>query len=366
MLAEAQIDALLGELYAGVLEPERLDGFLVALGRASGSHLASMTREDFHDPVRSSAYTVGVSPDELARYARHAGDNIWIQRSLPQLRAGTVHNSDDWVGLDELRRSRYYNEFLRDIDTLHSLALCGEIGPAGGTMITLCRSGRTGPYEGPELALLQRVAQHWANASVLRSRLQAAQAPSLSTAPLATGVFMLDKRCRLREGNAAAERMLALGWWRKRADGSLEPGSSASRATWKRVQREAAAGPGAGAPVFAVHEAGGRRAAYAALHPFGAPCGAADATRYLLFVRPIKPMRVPDAARLRTLFGLTAAEAALAVALHHTGDLSAAAAALSIGERGARTRLQSLFDKTDCRRQGELLRTLDAIAELCG
>lgn len=363
-------DDLVAEMYAGVLEagvlePSGLDGFLQSLARASGSHLASLTQEDFLDPARSRAYSVGVSPQELARYSRHAGDNIWISRSLPHMRTGEALNSDDWVGLDELRRSRYYNEFLRDIDTMHSVALCGGIGPTGAALITLCRSEREGAFHGAELGLLKRLAAHWANACTLRERLEAARAQGLSSAPSATATMMLDKDFHWRDGNAAAEGMLARGWWRRRPDGGVEPGYAASRPTWRRAQREAVSGPHAGGPpMLEVRDAGGRRVGIAALHPLPSP-GTLEAS-YALFVRPLAPSTAPAADRLRALFQLTAAEASLAIALHEKGDLAAAAALLGIGERGARTRLQSLFDKTDCRRQRDLLRMLDAIAEIGG
>ena len=64
MLAESSLDDLLGELYGTVLDPDRLDGFLGALSRASGSHLASMTRQDFRDPGQSRAYSNGASAED--------------------------------------------------------------------------------------------------------------------------------------------------------------------------------------------------------------------------------------------------------------------------------------------------------------
>ena len=199
MLAESSLDDLLGELYGTVLDPDRLDGFLGALSRASGSHLASMTRQDFRDPGQSRAYSNGASAEELARYAANAGDNIWVNRSRQHLRTGAVFNSDDWVGLAELRRSRYYNEFLRAFDTVHSVALCGETGSEGATLVTLCRSGQAGPYDEGALALLGRLGPHWANACALRQHLREASIHDATPASRATAVFLLDRGFRLRE-----------------------------------------------------------------------------------------------------------------------------------------------------------------------
>lgn len=369
MPVDPRLDALLSDLYGTVLDPDRTDAFLGAVARASDSHLATITFQDFLDPARSRAYATGATPDELARYSRHAGDNIWIGRSMGRMHAGAALNGDDWVTPAELRRSRYYGEFLRTIDTLHSVALCGALDGSGAALVTLCRSAGAGPYQGEAMALLQTLAPHWANACALRDRLRLAQAQGLASAPLATGVFMLDAKFRCRDRNAAADRMLSQGWWCLRVDGVLESASAASRPAWRDARHSIADGSAATAPVFAIHDAGGRRVALAALHAAGRTGPGSDLPEHVLFVRPLVP--VPGAAvtggdRLRGLFGLTTAEAALALAFHRHGDIAAAAAELGIGERGARTRLQSLFDKTECRRQGELLRLLDAVVELDG
>jgi hypothetical protein len=63
------------------------------------------------------------------------------------------------------------------------------------------------------------------------------------------------------------------------------------------------------------------------------------------------------------IFGLTAAEATLALALRKHGDTVHAAAAIGIAEATARTRLQVVFEKTATRRQADLMLLVDALAE---
>jgi DNA-binding CsgD family transcriptional regulator/PAS domain-containing protein len=62
--------------------------------------------------------------------------------------------------------------------------------------------------------------------------------------------------------------------------------------------------------------------------------------------------------RLRTLYGLTPAEARLATRLATGEDLRAAAASLGIGYATARTQLSGIFRKTETSRQGELIMLL--------
>jgi DNA-binding CsgD family transcriptional regulator len=62
--------------------------------------------------------------------------------------------------------------------------------------------------------------------------------------------------------------------------------------------------------------------------------------------------------RLQATFGLTEAEARLAALLAAGTELRAAATQLGITYGTARTRLAAIFQKTETRRQGELIKLL--------
>jgi DNA-binding CsgD family transcriptional regulator len=62
--------------------------------------------------------------------------------------------------------------------------------------------------------------------------------------------------------------------------------------------------------------------------------------------------------RLRAAFGLTAAEAKLAAVLGSGEDLKSAASRLGITYGTARVRLAEIFQKTQTRRQAELVKVL--------
>jgi DNA-binding CsgD family transcriptional regulator len=61
---------------------------------------------------------------------------------------------------------------------------------------------------------------------------------------------------------------------------------------------------------------------------------------------------------LRSVFGLTQAESALAALLAAGDDLRSAAEKLAISYGTARTRLAEVFQKTQTHRQGELIQLL--------
>lgn len=84
----------------------------------------------------------------------------------------------------------------------------------------------------------------------------------------------------------------------------------------------------------------------------------------------VRPLQVPDikavTAQLMQLFGLTAAESALTLALRKHGDTAHAATALGIAEASARTRLQTIFEKTGMHRQTDLMLMVEALVESVG
>jgi DNA-binding CsgD family transcriptional regulator len=106
---------------------------------------------------------------------------------------------------------------------------------------------------------------------------------------------------------------------------------------------------------------------------------------YVLFVHPLPQRRQlpgtvrpavcvviadPDATRgvrsgeLRTIFGLTDAEARLVARLASGNDLRSTARELGVTYGTARARLAEIFQKTDTRRQGELINLVLTTLEL--
>jgi DNA-binding CsgD family transcriptional regulator len=70
----------------------------------------------------------------------------------------------------------------------------------------------------------------------------------------------------------------------------------------------------------------------------------------------------PTVALLRRLYGLTGAEAEVALHVMHGADLKQISEELSISYTTVRTHLQHVFDKTETHRQAELVRLLLALS----
>ena len=82
------------------------------------------------------------------------------------------------------------------------------------------------------------------------------------------------------------------------------------------------------------------------------------AAEYLALIRRPVQRRGLNRAQLAVLFGLTAAEAALAEGLGHGCTLEQVARARGVKISTARSQLAAVLAKTGCRRQQDLLRLL--------
>lgn len=363
MTAEAQYDELLADLYGGLLEPERTHRFLAKLGLAAQGHVGALLWQDFACTTGAGMLAVGVDANEMARYeAEFAGENLWFARTMARTQVGSVFFSDDWVSLPELHATRWYNDYLRRLDIVHSVGVCGRMHPDRAVFLTVCRDARAGAFQAPAQQLMQRIAPHFANVQSLGAQLQRAQGEP-GDAPRRLAMFVLSRRLQCLRCNSAAERQIAAGWWRGRVGTALEPANALSRAAWNQALR--GLGGQTASQIVPIHDAQGRLAAFARLHRHRDDADEERSPGYALFVRPLRLSTDADLSTpLKMLFGLTSAEAQLTLALYRDGDLAQAAAALAIGVPSARTRLQAVFEKTSTHRQAELLRIVATLEEM--
>lgn len=362
VIPDSQYDALLDELYAGTGNPERMAAFMRALGDLTGSHITSFLREDFANPSASTFMTTGAGEDEILRYSEFVGDNIWFQRTLPLLEEGAVFDGDRYVSQRELTASRYYDGFLRHIDTRHSVGICAAYQQQRGAFLTLCRSAGLGAYDEESLRLFKRLAPHVVNAFSLQMQFEHLNAQASQVTRQKRGMFLLDSQWRWVGGNPVAEQMVVTGWWRGRLMSRLEPVHPQTRSAWQSLQRKLQSD--ATQQVMAVNDKHGVLAAFASAHVYGSATIGEHTPCYVMFVRPLhSPDTEAVNAQLMQIFGMTTAEAALVLALRKHGDTAHAATAIGITEATARTRLQVVFEKTATRRQADLLLLIDALVE---
>lgn len=172
------------------------------------------------------------------------------------------------------------------------------------------------------------------------------------------GVLLVDRTARVRFASAVASRYLDNGRL-KVANGVLRAHSAAetialhrliARCTWEDVDAGSAAACRVGEPPLSLLIAPLKAAA----------ANDQDAPAAIVFVLDPEQVKSPTPKQLRDQFGLTAAEAVLALAVAEGQGLRACATHLRISETTARTHLRRVFEKTGTRRQAELVRLIFA------
>lgn len=191
---------------------------------------------------------------------------------------------------------------------------------------------------------------------------------------LAAGVALLDAGCALVWANRPAKLALRNGdGLSLDRNGVLRAASPGTTEALRRLVRAAAAGAEGALPVprpsgraaLALHAAP-LPAARAAAEGSPVPTSPAPSVLLLLLSDPERGAP-PDAGlrqRLRAIYGLTAAEAAVAAHAANGAGLPEVARSLGLGVATARTHAQRVFSKAGVRGQAELARQVERLSLL--
>lgn len=112
--------------------------------------------------------------------------------------------------------------------------------------------------------------------------------------------------------------------------------------------------------VLVVPAPSGQNALLASLFILTGPQGGPSIV--LCLADPLQPLKLPQPEMLRQLWGLTAAEARIAIAVVECEGLTAAARALGITTNTAKAHLSNVFEKTGAHSQTRLVRLLMSVA----
>ncbi|MBI5542640.1 MAG: helix-turn-helix transcriptional regulator [Deltaproteobacteria bacterium] len=300
----------------------------------------------------------------------HTEVNAWTP-CMSTLPAGTVINSEQLLPFPKLVRSDFYQEFLRPLNIAYAMGC--NLGAGEGSVLTsilLLRPRRRGPFERPEMARLRRLFPHLRHATLLSQRLGSSVGIHRNILDvlerLSLGVFLVDSEGRVSFMNASANELVA------RRDGlSVEGGELTAGQRQEAIELRAmvaglvsahagsVASPQCSMTVSRPSLARPFSVVGASLPPRGFPWDSLRLRfRAALFVSDPEAREETNAQALRRLYGLTPAEARVALAIGAGGGIQQAADELDLSRNTVRVHLQRIFDKTGARRQSELVRLL--------
>jgi DNA-binding CsgD family transcriptional regulator/PAS domain-containing protein len=277
-----------------------------------------------------------------------------------------VLTDDDWMPKEDLLRSEYYNDFMAPQD-IHSVAMI-RLATRGLNVsaISVTRPKRRDRFAAGDLALAERLQPHLIRAFTLGRKLAcqrgARHAMAEALERTEHGIFLLDRSGRVRHVNQSGEELIAKGEGLAMVGGRLRAVTAVDDRRLQALVRDATRKEGEQRTGGAV-----ALATFSRRRPLSVTVTPVGAERFSIFhEEPAVMVCVTDLQaevslgdqRLRDLFGLSPAEARVALALFDGQSPKQAAASLGLSYFTVRGHLVRIFDKTQTGGQVELTRLM--------
>ena len=362
----ANDDDLIGALYDDALFDgdwtpalERLCGLLHASDAAFTVHASGDGRIESHTTNRI------LTAEARDRYVRHYHALDPKSALFANRRPNYLFNDVDHFDEDFVRRDPFYQEFSTPIDSRHTLDMLLARDSGSAVYFAAVRSARHGAFVRRDVARFRRASQHFLRVTRLRGRVTAAQR-SVAFAQraldaLSFGVVVLDGAGAVIAANDAARRAaLPRGGVVLTRHRIGAENVSADRALAAAIAAALAGRPSAARIVTVPRPSGGAWMVSVMPLPASSPIAAHDGGALVLIVDPAseRGVRRDD---LATLYGLTGAEADLAIAIAGGAQLHEIAGRRGVKLSTVRSQLLSAMQKMQVRRQADLARLLAAL-----
>lgn len=357
---------LISLIYAGVEEPALWNQVLDAMAELLRSEAMCMLTNYHHATCDDFLAYARTDLSVLKRFALYSPMNIWATPADRAFPDGTVRYGSRLVPDPVLERSEWYNDFLRNENGYYGAGIRVPLRELAPVNIATMRRKDCGPYEDSEGTVFLALLPHFQRALTLhfQFRLRRSGLDAVLN-HLPYGLVLLDSRGRCFAVNRAAKEILDKNDGLILDKGHLHaksPGESARLRALigQAVQRgNARLIAGTGATLISRRQPEPLRVVVA---PHISAMGniAQAVAAHVEIHDPCSPP-ASRAETLRSLYGLTKAEAKLADLLAQGCNLTEAADRNSVTRETVRSQLKSIFQKTGARRQAELVRLLATI-----
>ena len=363
MSEQARIGSLLDLIYESALDAERWPSLLERLAGLFRCHFADVfARTSDRTRYRGAAFGLDERDYQDVFLDTWVKRNIWAN-NRPVETAGEVLSTRQMVSPHDLMNSEMYADYLAPRGLHEGLRLAIWAGGGWVQDISLLRPWSAGAFEPSEIALGEMLLPHLQRAATVARRLRAAEArertglDALET--LRHPMILLGADGQAVHFNASAALLVAEGDGLGLEGALLRGANAAATAALRSAVASGVSGRRLAGTVR-LPRASGRPPLTMIVMPLGVDQDWSLPAAPAALAVVSDPLAVSGltAPRLAELFGLTQAEAELAVDLLSGFDVTEVADRRGRSVHTVRSHLARLMGKTQTRRQSELMRLL--------
>jgi DNA-binding CsgD family transcriptional regulator len=283
---------------------------------------------------------------------------------------GRLVMSDEAIALRDLQRTLFYDEVLRPQEVGHNGMMALAKKKDFYAAFNLCRTLRQGPLEPEEQRLLEWLSPHLRRSATLGlhidSYVSIRNAAFNILDRLSDGVVILDRSASVLFANTAARGLEAEGALRLRPPIATSSSPHSYRLT--ELIKQALTGKPGGTMSFP-RNADGRLLTVMVTsirskdHGRLSDAGFKDAAVMLFIVDPANRRSIP-VGQIMDAYGLTQAEARVALAASSGNTVGETARLLNLSPNTIKTHLRRVFAKTSTGRQTELAGLIAAVGSM--
>jgi DNA-binding CsgD family transcriptional regulator len=292
-------------------------------------------------------------------YQERHMNNPWSSH-MERQPVGRLVLSDEAIELSKLRKTGFYHDVLRPQNITHNAMMALAAKRDFRAAFNLCRGALQGQFKPEEQRLLEWLSPHLRRSVALGFRIDgylAMQQAAFSILEhLADGVIVLDRRAQVLFANAAARRLEAEGALRLRQPITISsPLHSQRLAELLRAALLGAPGGTMSVPrnsdghLLTLVVSSIRSKDIGRL----SDAGYKDAAVLLFVIDPVNRRSIP-VSQIMDAYGLTPAEARVALAASSGNTVIETAQLLKLSPNTIKTHLRRVFAKTATGRQAEL------------
>lgn len=305
---------------------------------------------------------------------------VWANDPANQSRlvAGTAWTSTDFAPQEVLMATSFYREVLSKIEIAQAcfgVVFDGEPGlPV--VVLSVYRGPRDPAFTDDDKSWMRMITRHVSRSLGIMKRLEVASiqnAALLSSFDrLAFGVALLNSDMKVLHLNEAAKRVIERDdGLRLNADGQLEGKSAGTHAValslWIRETVQAASRePTHFQDSFYVARTDPSQAYMLQCAPLSEEThwqATGEEAKFITFIVDPSALKLPSPERLHSLFGLTSAQANVALQFVQGSGYKAVAQRLSISEETVRSHVKDIYPKMRVSKQADMVRVILSLSQ---